>query len=444
MILNIFSLLGHAIIFISTTFIICYFFLVNQFILITLVAIFVFFSFIYFYTYKFHKYYISYFLAFVLIGISIFYTNPSIGNKRIKNIFYDFVVYLKFNYKIYAKTNNLGNDILAYKTNNVKDLKFVFTIDNNSKIIRYENGKVKLIKNKLNYHIIKYFISENIEYFFTPTYSKIGFFKDQKVKNKNFKFHHWPLLYDDEFYIPIYTNELKDINNFNFFKNSFKKLKNFENCEFDFKNLPIIDGIAVLDKNLDLIENIELLNFFYKDNDVLKLLKPDNIKDFNCNDFLHLNYIYKLNFSDTLKIKDSSQGDLLLTFRSFDGVILINKDRNEIIYYFNTDDLKPHNGFINKNNNLVLFGNYPKKNKGTQILEIDPSTNKILGFFYDKKLQSITRGQIIEIKKNQYLVVYSNSGKIAYVTCKGFINNDCAYETIIESKSSIAGLSLID
>ena len=444
MILYIFSLLGHAIILISNTFVICYFFEANQFILIILLIVFVFFSFIYFYTYKFHKYYITYYLTFIFFGIFIFFTNPSIGNKYIRTIFYDFVVYLKFNYKIYTNTNSLSNDILSYKINNVNDLKFAFTIENDLKIIKYENGKINLIKNKLGHHILKYYIFGNTEYFFSPTYSKIGFFKDHKLKNKNFKFHHWPLLYDDEFYIPVHTKELNDINNFNNFNNSFKKLKNFENCEFNFKNLPSIDGIAVLDKNLDLIENIELLSIFYKNNDVLKNLKPDNIGDFNCNDFSHLNYIYKLNSKNTFKIKNSSQGNLLLTLRSFDGVILINNDRKKIIYHFFAEDLKPHNGFINENNNLVLFGNYPKKNKGTQIMEIDPSTNKILGFFHDKKLQSITRGQIIEIKKNQYLVVYNNSGKIVYVTCKDFINKDCTYELLIESKSSITGLSLIN
>ena len=76
-------------------------------------------------------------------------------------------------------------------------------------------------------------------------------------------------------------------------------------------------------------------------------------------------------------------------------------------------------------------------------MEIDPITNKILGFFHDKKLQSNTRGQIIEIKTNQYLVVYNNSGKIVYLDCKDFINTDCTYELIIESKKGISGLSLI-
>ena len=155
---------------------------------------------------------------------------------------------------------------------------------------------------------------------------------------------------------------------------------------------------------------------------------------------MHLNFIYELKEDDTRKISGSKKGDLLLTFRSYDGVILLSRSSDKVIYEYQLLKSKPHSGFINANGNLILFDNISQDI--TRILEIDPSNNKIIGEFKNKKFQSETRGLIYEININKYLIIYNNSGKIVFLDCKKNINQSCYNSVIIDSYKQISGGSI--
>lgn len=407
----------------------------NYLIYIILIILSLFILFIFIYS-KSRKNLIRFILVFIF-GIFFFLYNPSIQNKKFNFYVNDLVTYLKFQKKIYLNKDNYLNNIISFKEDKLNKITLLFSIDEDMNLYKYEKGKISII-NELNkkIHLIFAKFEEENKYFFSTIGSKI-ILKNLKgdLLEKNLKFHHWPHITNNNIFVPSYDLSLKNKENFNEFLELTRLSKNLKDCKFDFKNIPTIDAVDIFDKNL---------NQFNKFNYLYTILKNETVRNklsnLRCDDFLHLNFIYELKEDDTRKISGSKKGDLLLTFRSYDGVILLSRSSDKVIYEYQLLKSKPHSGFINANGNLILFDNISQDI--TRILEIDPSNNKIIGEFKNKKFQSATRGLIYEININKYLIIYNNSGKIVFLDCKKNINQSCYNSVIIDSYKQISGGSI--
>ena len=386
---------------------------------------------------------------FVLISSSGFLLNiinPSINNKELNIYINDIVSYLKFQEKIFFNKENSLNNIISFDENKINHIYILFSVDEDNNLYKYHKGKINIVEDtNIVSHIIYAKNESKNKYYFSSLGSKIFLKNNNKFIKQNLKFHHWPHITENMIYVPSYDYSLKNKENFRKFLNLSKKAKNLKNCHFEFKNLPNIDAVEIFDKNLKKIEQFQYLFILMNDEEIRDKLffnekntKHDE-KTF-CGDFLHLNFIYELKEKDTRKLKGSEKGDLLLTFRSFDGVILINPNKRKVIFNYQIYKSRPHSGFINYNGNLVLFDNTSKE--VARILEIDPSSKKILGEFKNRSLPSATRGLIYQIEKNNYLILYNNSGKIVYLECKDFINSNCKFKILVDSYNQISGMSI--
>ena len=377
------------------------------------------------------------FFLFSVIGLLIYFADLSINNKKLNHYAYDIVSYLKFQKKVLFNKENSLNNIIAYENSDVKNFYLLFSIDDDINLYKYKNGKIS-IQDENNFigHKIFSHVKDGQKYYFSTFNSQIATKdKHNKIISRNIKFHHWPHITETNIFIPVFDYSLKKKKNFNLFADLAKSSQNLKYCDFEFNNLPVIDAVEIFDKNL-----VKIDKFTY----IFKFLKDKNIKNKlsnkRCDDFLHLNFIYELKNKDTRKIPGSSEGDLLLTFRSFDGVILINPKNHNIIYDYQIIKSKPHSGFINFNGNLVLLDNTSKKN--TRVVEIDPLSKVIIGEFFNEKLQTETRGLIYEVGINKYVILYNSVGKIIYLNCENNINNQCKHSILVDSYNQISGVSV--
>lgn len=410
----------------------------KKYIFIILSILFVLF-YLFLFLYSFNLKLIIVFFLCSIIGNFIYNSDLSVNNKKLNHYVYDIVSYIKFQKKIIFNNENSLNNIIVYKNDEVKNFYLLFSIDEDINLYKYDQGKIS-IKNNENIffgHLIYSHINKENEFYFSSINSKIV--KKDKINenliSKNIKFHHWPHIGKKNIYIPSYDHTLKKKRKFEYFLKLIKHSENLKHCDFKYNNLPVIDAVEILDTSLNNKKKFSYIYKFLENSDI-----RNKLSNKRCDDFLHLNFIYELKEKDTRKIKGSSKGDLLLTFRSFDGVILINPKSGKIIFDYQIINSKPHSGFINQNGNLILLDNTSQKN--TRVVEVDPLSKNIIGEFYNENYQTETRGLIYEVGINKYITLYNSVGKIVYIDCENLVNYNCNHSILIDSYNQISGVSV--
>ena len=321
--------------------------------------------------------------------------------------------------------------------------------------IKFENN-IPYTTEKLSYLSYIMNVRDNI-YFLSTTESKkhkpIFFdYKTKKIiKELNVISHHWHDIDNINNQIAVLTTENHEANyeEKDLFKEIYKKTS-LLSCGYN----------KIIDKELKNIVFLEAINFYDTNNFELKkkffpffeIAKHENLKNYfeNCYDPMHINNIYILKDNDNKKFKIANNGDFLVTIREMDSIVLFSRKTFKINFFFYGNLNRPHSAIVNKDGNIVVFDNLGTDINGkTRIVEIDPETKEIIGIFNGTKkynLNAITRGQVLEIDKNNYLIVDNNDGKVFNLDCsfKKKINNLCKFNLFLESPNAISTLNLLN
>lgn len=244
------------------------------------------------------------------------------------------------------------------------------------------------------------------------------------IWEKNYINHHWGDTDSNYLYVPSrkFIDLPKSLNNL-------QELDLLNDCP-NTKNA-FNDTLLIIDKNTgELFEEIDVL---------YKISQHEQLKKFlyNCKDPLHLNFVRIIKNENLIKLpKNIQEGDILLSFRSLDSILIIDRKTHDIKYYLDSLFHMQHSPIFKSNGNLIVFDNFgSSKNNGmSRILEINPSTKKIVGIYDGSKdhfFQTNVAG-LLTIHDNKIFVVSSEQGEIFYIDCEGAIlNKNCEVEMLI-------------
>ncbi len=263
--------------------------------------------------------------------------------------------------------------------------------------------------------------------------------KNNKVVKLDLSAHHWHFLDKSRNEILVLTYAYPELEKYKYlFKENFLKTCEYTNSVF--KGRVRLDTLTILDANKYNIKKvINIFEIIIKHPYLSKLIR-------HCGDLFHMNSVYVLKKEDTRNIDNSSEGDLLISLRELEAVILLDRSTFQVKFYLSKLFDEQHWAIINSNGNIVLFDNKGAYNHGqSRILEFDPSTKELLGSFAGTRehdFDSKTRGQVIDLGNNEYLINSSLDKKIYHIKCKNQIDHKCVSSLILEANNDIAHINI--
>jgi len=329
------------------------------------------------------------------------------------------------------------------------DHELILTIDGHPNAYTIKNGKIEILyslqnsKSFFNRQKSPFFFDKNKDDLIVSTQNDDLFIinKNNDVKKIDLFAHHWHFLdrVNNEILILTYANpELKKYKHL--FNDNFLKTCEYTNSSF--KERVRLDTLTILDSNNYQIKNvINIFEIVIKHPYLSKLIR-------HCADLFHMNSVYVLKKEDTRKIKSSNEGDLLISLRELEAVILLDRSTFEVKFYLSKLFDEQHWSIINSNGNIVLFDNKGAYNHGqSRILEFDPNSKQLIGSFAGTRkhaFHSETRGQVIDLGNNEYLINSSLEKKIYHLKCINQIDHNCKFSIILEANNGIAHINILN
>ena len=253
-----------------------------------------------------------------------------------------------------------------------------------------------------------------------------------KIDRKN---HHWIGVHENLLFIPSlkYVSLPKGVAKNNAIGTG------MEECNYPesrFETILVIDS----DKG-KIVQEIDLIPILFKDK-VFKEIYKNKLKSdkliskeeplkYLCKNPLHLNDIIYVDevIKNNLKKTgvDSTIGNLILSFRSLDTIIMLNPNNNKINFIITDLFEAQHSPRISDSGHLLVFDNqwlHIDKNK-SRIVKINIIKNEIENFYYNKKelFYSPIKGRI-NLKDGRIFIQSSMQGEIFEIICEnGFFDN---------------------
>ena len=204
------------------------------------------------------------------------------------------------------------------------------------------------------------------------------------------------------------------------------------------------DTILIIDSNDGrLVEEIDLVPVLFKDEKFKSIYKNKLQKDkiisvdepikylcknpLHLNDILYVDEVIKKNLEKT-NIK-SVIGNLILSFRSIDTVIMFNPKNNGINFIITDLFKQQHSARISDSGHLLVFDNLWEHENETKsrIVKININENKIEDFYYNKNkiFYSPVKGRI-NLVDGRIFVQSSMQGEIFEIICKNKFFTNCS------------------
>lgn len=185
-----------------------------------------------------------------------------------------------------------------------------------------------------------------------------------------------------------------------------------------------IDNIGIIENGI-LIKNISVINALIKKYGADYVLKKPfefhELSSYGTVDLTHLNQVFmiKKDYSPVLK-----RGYLLLSLRTQNKLIILNPEKEEIVWDYEDSVETTHSPSVLENGNILFVDNGIMR-KWTRIVEIDPITKKVVWEYTNKTLlntrvmgsaQRLTNGNtFITSTQNSKIFEVNSAGEIVYM-----------------------------
>ena len=246
-----------------------------------------------------------------------------------------------------------------------------------------------------------------------------------KINKKN---HHWLDVHKNLLFIPSlkFVTLPKGISKNNAMGVGMEKC-NYSESRFD--------TILVIDSNQGkLVQEIDLIPILFQDKKFKEIFKTKLENDEHiCKNPLHLNDIVYVNEIVKKNLKkgdvDSSVGNLILSFRALDTIIMFNPENNKIDFIVKDLFNQQHSPRISKSGHLLVFDNLWKHEDKTRsrIVKINIKENKIENFYHNKNKHFLSPAQgRINLKDGRIFIQSSTQGEIFEIICENKFFNNCS------------------
>ena len=190
--------------------------------------------------------------------------------------------------------------------------------------------------------------------------------------------------------------------------------------------------ITVLDNRGELIEDIPI-DPVLRDSRYSFLLpylreQQPGESDLSTLDYLHSNHVEVIERSGTAGTGTYKAGDLLLSLRNINTILILDPRTKEIIWIWGPSHLTyQHHPSLLENGNVLVFNN---RTRSSQVLEVDPSSNEIVWIYSDgEEFFTRTKGSAQRLANGNTLITESDRGRAFEVTPEGkvvwqFLNPD--------------------
>lgn len=142
-------------------------------------------------------------------------------------------------------------------------------------------------------------------------------------------------------------------------------------------------------------------------------------------DIFHTNSVELINrdvFAGDSKL--FKKGDILCCIRSQNLIVVIDVEKEKIIWYWGLDDISlPHHASLLENGNILLVDNGVSR-RYTRVVEVNPATKKIEWEYKADPLESFytkTRGSAQRLPNGNTLIAESEKGHVFEITHDGTI-----------------------
>ncbi len=388
----------------------------------------------------------------------IFFLRTKLSKNKIIFLFFSIILsiflsqslYMELEKKFqYLKVNYLPQKLVYYK-NKLSDNKF------DEKKLSGENFKIEKINNNLNKYFQLLFFFDNfksgiltnknelsIKYLGHRKDSRAHFIKNDKQK----KLISFTNAYSDRNI--IYMNQYDQ--DFNFINQKWKKSYKFDNHQWlnYYQNLLIVPGsnytfhpLENLTLNLKYsnfknckgkirIDTIELLDFntgkHLKSINILeKIFKIDEFDNskliIDCLDPTHVTNIEVIdNVKKASYFPNGKVGDLLISLREMNTLILLDKDTFEVKWYLFDKTKKQFSTLMTDDGYILILDNMSKSalNGTTRIISFDVTNNKIHSSYEatDNKILDIKYRGKMQMYEDSLMLSDSLNGKLRQLKC---------------------------
>jgi len=198
--------------------------------------------------------------------------------------------------------------------------------------------------------------------------------------------------------------------------------------EFDtILELNISDGSDV--SNYSTWEHLDELKQFYEslsyDNPTIDIPKPqgDYSKRYPGDyDYFHLNSISVIGENKNDGDFRFKKGNLIISLRTPNLVIILDKSTRKVVWYYGPGELEgQHNPIILPSGNMIIYDNGKPEPKGrnfTRIIEIDPTTKKIV-WEYDGDFRADIVGTAQRLKNGNTMITHGTEANVFEITSSG-------------------------
>ena len=347
--------------------------------------------------------------------------------------------------KEFLKLIKLYNDEILNKI----DQELILTIDGHPNAYTIKNGIIEIFysfqdaKSFFDRQKSPFYFDKNNDDLIVSTQIDDLFIikKNNEVKKIDLPAHHWHFIDNKKNEILVLTYAYPELKKYkHLFNENFLKTCNYTKSVF--QGRVRLDTLTILDSNKYNIKDVvNIFEIIIKHPYLSKLIR-------HCGDLFHMNSVYVLKKKDTRKIKNSNEGDLLISLRELETIILLDRSTFEVKFYLSKLFDEQHWSIINSNGNIVLFDNKGAYNHGqSRILEFDPLTKKLIGSFagtQEHDFDSKTRGQVVDLGNNEYLINSSLDKKIYHLKCINQIDHNCVSNLILKANNDIAHINIFE
>jgi hypothetical protein len=171
-----------------------------------------------------------------------------------------------------------------------------------------------------------------------------------------------------------------------------------------------------------ILEEISVLGLIFE-NDLESLLFANGMQGVHIpdtEDLLHLNDVEELTSSMAEKFPGLAAGDLLISLRNYNLLMIVDPRTHKVKWHQTGPWLKQHDPDFQPNGRIILFNNNSDGSPagvirgGSNILQIDPSTNEVEVIFGTGQTQHFyteIRGQHQVLQNGNLLITESGAGR---------------------------------
>ena len=206
------------------------------------------------------------------------------------------------------------------------------------------------------------------------------------------------------------------------------------------------DGIVIYSAEGEFLSRFSLLDAFRKSpyNYVIDQLVWENA-GLGKGDLLHSNDIEVLPANIADKFPFASAGDLLVSFRQIDGIVLIDQETEAVKWFQKGYWRRQHDADFLPNGNMLIFDNHALKQSSSgketsRVIEFDPKNMAIIWEYRptgDEEFFSASRGVQQRLPNGNTLITESMKGRVFEVSPSGEVVWEYYNQTRLGQKDNL-------